>query len=321
MAHSPSLRRLFKTHFRFGPKLLLLGALPLLSACGEESPRTFTAHTQEELARIMPSLRPGDWLQHREVSVLIPAAGEGVYVEALLVDGRSVELQVETATDGRVALVQHPELEASSEPDTHSALAACNEGAYNLLGYKWRNVYHWRFNSGSTPAELTVAEAEEAIRQSTQNITSGFNDCGLTDAIAASHSYEGRTERGADITSAGGCAARDGVNVTGFGDLPRGTLGVTCTWSSGDGSAVESDARINKADYLWTTHAESPSCSGRFGLEAVMTHERGHTFGLGHVNSNTLTMGPSISACDGSAATLGLGDVRGLRANTPSSAR
>jgi hypothetical protein len=312
MARSLFLRRLSKPRFNFGPRLLLIGVLPLLPACGENPARTFTADTEEELAQVIPSLRPGDWLQHREVSVLVPAQGEGVHAEVLLMDGRSVELQVQTAADGRVALVRHAEPEAASEPDTHSALAACNEGAYNLLSYKWRSVYHWRFNAGSTPGELGVAEAEEAIRQATNNITGGNNDCGLTDTIGASHSYEGRTERGADITTSGGCSARDGVNVTGFGDLPQGVLGVTCTWSTGAGEAVESDARLNKADYTWTTH--TGTCSGRFGLEAVMTHERGHTFGLGHVNSNTLTMRPSIGACDGSAASLGLGDVRGLKA-------
>jgi predicted Zn-dependent protease len=44
-----------------------------------------------------------------------------------------------------------------------------------------------------------------------------------------------------------------------------------------------------------------------------MTHERGHTFGLGHADSTTLTMSPNSNYCDNSGATLGLGDVRGLR--------
>lgn len=45
-----------------------------------------------------------------------------------------------------------------------------------------------------------------------------------------------------------------------------------------------------------------------------MTHERGHTFGLGHVASGSLlAMRPSFGYCDASGSTLGLGDVRGLR--------
>jgi hypothetical protein len=234
-------------------------------------------------------------------------------VEALLVDGRSVELQVETAADGRVALIRHDAPEAAAEPLTHGAMGACSEGAYNLLNYRWSNTYRWYFNAGTTPNELTMAEAEDAIRAATSNITGGRNDCGLTDAIGASHQYQGRTDRSADIEATGGCNARDGVSVTGFGDLPGGTLALTCTWS-GTSGAVESDARINKVEFAWTTSAESASCSGRYGLEAIMTHERGHTFGLGHVASgSTLTMRPGFGPCDGSAATLGLGDVRGLR--------
>jgi len=294
-------------------RLLLLGALPVLSACGEEPTRTFTADTPEALSRLVPTLRPGDWVRHREVAVRVPAAGEGVYAEALLVDGRTVELQLETAESGRVALIRHDEPQAAAEPLTHHAMGACSEGAYNLLNYRWNNTYRWYFNAGTTPGELTIAEAEQALREATSNITGGRNDCGLTDAIGASHQYEGRTDRSADIDATGGCNARDGVSVTGFGDLPGGTLALTCTWSGASG-AVESDARINKVEFSWTTNASSAGCSNRYGLEAVMTHERGHTFGLGHVASGSLlTMRPGFGPCDGSGATLGLGDVRGLR--------
>jgi Matrixin len=314
MTPSSSLRRLIQTRFGFGRSLLLLGTLPLLNACGEEAPRSFSTHSETELVQLMHTLRPGDSLRYREVGVVIPSAGEGVHVEAMLADGSMVELQVKTASDGRVALVQHPEPAKALESPDHTALSACNEGNYNLLGYQWTRVYHWYFNAGTTPGELTIAEAEQAIREATGNITGGRNDCGLTDAINASHQYEGRTATSADISATGGCTARDGKNVTGFGDLPSGTLAVTCTWSDSSGRAVESDARINKVEHTWTTSAESASCSNRFGLEAVMTHERGHTFGLGHVAAGSpLTMRPGIAPCDGSPATLGLGDVRGLR--------
>jgi hypothetical protein len=294
-------------------RLLLLGTLPLLSACGAEPSRTFSADTQEELARLVPMLRPGDRLRHREVAVVVPAEGEGVYAEALLVDGRTVELQLQTDADGRVALIRHDEPQALAELPTHSAMGACSDGAYNLLNYRWNQTYRWYFNAGTTPNELTIAEAEQVLREATSNITGGRNDCGLTDAIGASHQYEGRTERGTDIDATGGCNARDGVSVTGFGDLPGGTLALTCTWS-GSAGAVESDARINKVEFAWTTNANSSSCYNRYGLEAVMTHERGHTFGLGHVASGSmLTMRPGFGPCDGSGASLGLGDVRGLR--------
>jgi len=49
-----------------------------------------------------------------------------------------------------------------------------------------------------------------------------------------------------------------------------------------------------------------------------MTHERGHTFGLDHVGTQSsdthseLTMYPSVKPCNDSHRTLGLGDMLGL---------
>ena len=56
----------------------------------------------------------------------------------------------------------------------------------------------------------------------------------------------------------------------------------------------------------------------KLSLEATMTHEAGHVFGLGHIGERRhgrLTMSPFLNGpCENSEATLGLGDVRGLEA-------
>lgn len=102
----------------------------------------------------------------------------------------------------------------------------------------------------------------------------------------------------------------------GFGPLPSGILGLTCIRYASNGLAVEVDVRLNSRN-AW--YADKPaSCSGRYSIEAVMTHEIGHAFGLGHVSETThgnLTMSTKVNGtCQSSEATLGRGDVRALAA-------
>jgi hypothetical protein len=291
-------------------RLLLAGTVCLLSACGgTEQPQTFTAQTQQELEQLMPLLRPGDLLKHRSLSVLIPPEGEGLHAEALFADGHSEELIVRTETGGKVALVH--DLPSAPTRNAQAALDACADGAYNVKGHKWNQALRWTFNASSTPAELTAAEAETALRAAASNITSGNNDCGLAGATSAKHEYLGRAARADSPCGSPG----DGFNVVAFGETSEGALAVTCNRISGD-SVTESDIRINKVNFKWTTQAEAAGCSKQYGLAAVMTHEFGHAFGLGHVTEAehaALTMSTAIGACNGAAATLGLGDVRAMK--------
>ena len=78
---------------------------------------------------------------------------------------------------------------------------------------------------------------------------------------------------------------------------------------------VESDVRID-TDTTWWLQADSCPTNG-YALEAVMTHEFGHSFGLGHVTSSeasTQTMYWSFfKTCSNGKSNLGRGDVLGLR--------
>jgi hypothetical protein len=107
--------------------------------------------------------------------------------------------------------------------------------------------------------------------------------------------------------------------VAGFGTLPSGSLGMTCvSYVPQDGreKPMESDTRVNKARYRWTTRPQARSCHGSYDLESTISHERGHTFGLGHVSETyhpNLTMSPDTKGpCRSSKRTLGRGDVLGL---------
>lgn len=57
-------------------------------------------------------------------------------------------------------------------------------------------------------------------------------------------------------------------------------------------------------------------CRDPVSIEAVVTHESGHVWGLDHVDeglSPYLTMSPITGRCDRTAVSLGLGDVQGVQ--------
>jgi hypothetical protein len=57
------------------------------------------------------------------------------------------------------------------------------------------------------------------------------------------------------------------------------------------------------------------NCGGRFDTQSSMTHERGHTFGLGEASESrhrNLTMSAETNGtCQTSERSLGRGDARG----------
>lgn len=111
----------------------------------------------------------------------------------------------------------------------------------------------------------------------------------------------------------------DGTNVVSFDDLESGILARTCAYldvTDGFNRVTGSDIQVNKAGFQWTARPCARSCKGRYDLEAVVTHERGHTFGLNHVLEKShryLTISIFINGrCQTTERTLGRGDVHGL---------
>jgi len=291
--------------------VLALGAGVFLVACGAEVPQRVSAATPTELEQLLPTLQPGDEVEVEGVRLLVPPEQQGLHVEILFENGRTASFSLETKASGEVNMVRPMDFHDDTSMMS-SAASACSNGAYSLLPHKWRTPYRWRFNASSTPTYLTASAAEKSVVEAVRSIVGSRNSCGLGDAVAASQEYLGRTTLKAQVRASGTCGNADGHNVTSFGDLPAGMLAAACTWYDHNGQAMDGDVLINKADHRWVTSLSG--CTGRYHLQAAMTHEFGHVFGLGHApQGSQLTMAPTMPPCDAAASTLGLGDVRGLR--------
>jgi hypothetical protein len=258
---------------------------------------------------------PGDVVTVAGASVIAPAPGKGVILSVDHVSGASTTLAVTTSADGTVTVSDS--VPAPVAESTPAAPNKCNDSAYTLYQGKpkWTAPYNWRFKSGSTPNELTKKQATDALKASVKNITGAENTCGLADQVSAKASYKGSTTASSDVTAALQCVSNpNGLNVTEFGPInTSGVLAATCTYTNGGSQIVTSSVRINTGFEWWT----GGSCSSAIGLQATMTHEYGHAYGLGHVDEaahGNLTMSTNINSdCSNFEANLGKGDVLALR--------
>ncbi len=263
-----------------------------------------------------PTYAPGDTITVDGATVTAPAPGNTVAMTLDRIAAPSTTLVVSTDADGTVSVdsrtgVAAPDDRAVASPDK------CDDPAYSLInGSSWPGTYEWYFRQGTTPDELTKRQARDSLRASANNITEAANGCGLADDVSATNAYLGKTNQRTDVTTRPACVPNPGPqNVTGFGNIRGvGILAATCTYTTGpNGNIVHADVLIN-TDFEWWV---SGACTSAYGLEAVMTHEYGHAFGLGHVDEadhGNLTMSTNINGpCSNFEASLGRGDVLALR--------
>jgi hypothetical protein len=190
---------------------------------------------------------------------------------------------------------------------------ACEDDAFTLNGERWDVPFVWFFNDQDLPRGLDADRVVEIIERSFDNIANAWNDCGLPDNIEISSRY-------AALTNAEPCPDRatDEINVVGFQHLPpreASFLAYVCPYD-GRPTSWRTDMVIN-ADVPWALSLEECGAFDEL-LEATITHEVGHIFGLGHVGERRhgqMTMSTrSNGPCATDEITLGLGDVLGLEA-------
>lgn len=197
----------------------------------------------------------------------------------------------------------------------------CDQTAYVAHGSRQYHSFLWLVNASTIPAYLDRAGALRAIRRGTAAMDRASTPCSDAGGPAPTlpHAiYDGPTERHANVTPEGLCfrpGNTDGINVVSFGRLPGHVVAVTCTYTD-RGDIWQSDIMLSDDPGLFTLDPYDGHCVGDYDLQAVVTHERGHSFGLAHVpegvGSDHLTMSQGLARCDASARTLGRGDVLGL---------
>lgn len=312
-------------------RALFVLSLPLglgaLAACGAASealspeeedsdPTSVIGATYDVSAALSTVLEDDARVAVGDIGVVVPARGETVSVQVHRADGTSTELVLQRASDGTARVV-----DLGALPTVDALPKKCADKAFSLQAFKWTSSYAWSFRAASTPKGYDATAVEGALRRAADDITGSRNACGLADQVSATSAYKGRTALSPNIVSSKTsvtCGKRDGSNVVAFGALPQPYLGLTCSWWDGNGVALEADVKLNAAYHAWFAGASVPAgCSSRYSVEATMTHEFGHVFGLGHVSEaahGELTMSTKLSPCTVGPARLGLGDVLGLRA-------
>jgi len=267
------------------------------------------------------------------MSLEVPQPGNGVRVSVDGLNGEGKDFSILVETDGTLEFLSTNDPEAvGTNPEAVvptstpvGAPSACSDGAYTDKDEKQYYSWQWYLGDGVRPTGMSTASVISRLKDAVDNITGSYNDCGYADQVDASASYQGVASQESQLNASGGethCASDgDGRSVVDFGNMDdhgNPPAGVECTWLDtrlfANNAIKESDVRFNSTDYDWINLPAS--CSGAVDLEAVATHEFGHSFGMGHVSESAhgnLTMSTGIGRCTSSARTLGRGDILSLR--------
>ncbi len=180
---------------------------------------------------------------------------------------------------------------ATAIPATDNSMS---NGYYELLSYHSYNTINYYINPKNSYGLTNTAVVN--------TITAAVNTWDKETSYQV-FSYIGTTTKTP--------GKRDGYNVIGWGRYQKGVIAVTMSWVSG-GKTLEVDCKMN-AIYGWSL----TGAAGKMDVQNIMTHELGHFCGLKDLYQDKdywLTMYGYSNYGITYQATLGLGDINGLKA-------
>jgi hypothetical protein len=222
-----------------------------------------------------------------------------------------------TASPGDVDVVAEAIVDAGVDVSVAVAVpvTACADFAYTLEAWRSGGTSTWYYNPANAPASV-ASTALSTITSSSQTVATGQNRCGSVPNVPTKQLYAGTTGIVAQVSASAACTGNDGRSVISWGTLPSSYLAYTCVYyRRSTGLVLSADVLIDNKAHTWFT-TKPLICVGVYDLGSVMTHERGHTAGLTHVDQTThgsQTMSPKITPCDTSKRLLAAGDLAGLR--------
>lgn len=180
----------------------------------------------------------------------------------------------------------------------------CQDKTYFTYGAIWVSPFQWYLNSGGVLSQASIAAGVNAMADGTGTCANVPNNAAAT--------YKGATTLSATINSNGTCKSTDFTNVVDFAAMSNNALATTCFYANTN-EVSYADVRFNSA-FNWYNINDSGTCSGKYDVAGVMTHEAGHVYGLAHVSEgSTLVMKPASGMCELSQRTLGAGDLAGMK--------
>lgn len=203
---------------------------------------------------------------------------------------------------------------------TGSFAPECLQDDGARVSYKETDDLKWFINTSTIPSSLDHSAVRSALIAAENHLEQGYTDCDSTvspgnSPSGAQGTYSGTTTAVANYDG-DNCTGDGGVNTVSFvRDSDDTWVAVNCAWRFLNyiEEVSETDNMFNTRYRFTTNPSILAGCSGAYDIEAVHTHERGHTFGLGHV-SETYAGGQTMSTningtCQDAERTLGRGDL------------